>query len=702
MTLDHYAPCPCGSGKKLKFCKCIDQPQEYEKLLKLIEGEQNLAAVDRINQLLAKTPNAAWLLALKGQLTLAMGEIDSFAETANRFLKLKPDNPLALVMKSIATALNDEPVENTAHYLLSGMSESRDSLPALTDTAIRVLMQSMAANGNFSLVGYWAEIYGALSQQGPQDDSPLADPQINLLAKVTPKVIREGKDASYKERIAEVNSLIGAFRFAQAETKLRAILRDFPEQPGPLSQLLLTQCVQLQQQAAHDTAMKLADHLDVDPGDRVYYRALAYELQPRRKLLDCDLLIKYCELESESSLEEALSKLDFVESPEGEGIEQVRVYYANVVGDEVPAKRIFSIFDRPIGKSDSAEGERQIASSLGTVITYGKQTDKPARALLLANRLPAYQPKIDQVLEVIHSVNDLNTDNLPIENVYTEFLRRPHVIVGQPDQRLSLEEQGQQLVEDFLHMRVAALEYQSPLEVAEDERKRGQLLGLLAHLEGEQALVVTSATLESLFQRLGLERPKTAVPASGEALQLQTVLDMDRIPPAELDDNQLKSLTARAMQLGARRVLYACCLEVRQRESLADDAAMQNAALSGLLMIEPDVEKRIAICDELIRVLEKAKAPIGRIVIQKMTLLQATGQTEAARQTIEQAVRKHPEDPYLMSFLQYVMSQSAGPATAGEGLGMRSASTDSKSGLVLPGQEGGTSEGSGKLWLPGS
>ena len=84
MTIDSYAPCPCGNGKKLKFCKCVEQPQELETIMRLAEGGQELAALDRINQLLAKTPNTAWLLAIKCELSLAMQEFETFRETAIR------------------------------------------------------------------------------------------------------------------------------------------------------------------------------------------------------------------------------------------------------------------------------------------------------------------------------------------------------------------------------------------------------------------------------------------------------------------------------------------------------------------------------------------------------------------------------------------------------------------------------------------
>jgi len=98
-SIDQYMPCVCGSGKKFKFCKCgaNQHVAEVEKILRLMDGDQDLSALDRINGHLPKLPNAAWLYALKGKILLRLGEQTSFVEVAQRFHKLKPDNPMALV-----------------------------------------------------------------------------------------------------------------------------------------------------------------------------------------------------------------------------------------------------------------------------------------------------------------------------------------------------------------------------------------------------------------------------------------------------------------------------------------------------------------------------------------------------------------------------------------------------------------------------
>ena len=40
MALDHYSLCPCGSGKKIKFCCSNDILPELEKVVRAIEGDQ--------------------------------------------------------------------------------------------------------------------------------------------------------------------------------------------------------------------------------------------------------------------------------------------------------------------------------------------------------------------------------------------------------------------------------------------------------------------------------------------------------------------------------------------------------------------------------------------------------------------------------------------------------------------------------------
>ncbi|MEM8735750.1 MAG: hypothetical protein AAGG44_16065, partial [Planctomycetota bacterium] len=236
------------------------------------------------------------------------------------------------------------------------------------------------------------------------------------------------------------------------------------------------------------------------------------------------------------------------------------------------------------------------------------------------------------------------------------------------------------------------------------------------HLEGEQSLATDGEPISELYDELGLERSEVPVDADADSLRLTTALDMDRVAVKQLNDRQLKGLMVRAMGLGASRVFYRCAMEVRSRESFDEDSEIQVAAISGLLSMLPGLDDRLSLCDELEAVLQKLNAPAGRVIIQKMTMLQAAGRESEARETLQAGVQKYPNDPYLMSFIQYAMQAQGMQPGGGAPMGssddlamkmMQNAATKQQSsgGLVLPGQESqpeSSGEEGSKLWLPGS
>ena len=712
MTIDSYAPCPCGNGKKLKFCKCVEQPQELETIMRLAEGGQELAALDRINQLLAKTPNTAWLLAIKCELSLAMQEFETFRETSIRFLKLKPDNPLALVMRSMVAANDGEPLENAARYLLQGMSESRETFPTMTLPAIQVLIRTMADKGKLSMVGFWCDVLNSLTPDAePDEESPLKDPTLNLLAK-TPTRVVENTQASGRERLAEVASLARTFRYPQAETKLRAILRDFPDHPSTLSHLLRAQYAQLDQEGAFATAKKLSENMQISAEERAYFLALAFEIEPDQKSIDSPMLVRYCEVDSEERVHESLEKLDIAQPYGGQEAEQMRHFYASAVNDEVPAKRVFAVYDRHFSiRQAQIIGEpvadsNEIAQFVATVVTFGKQTDRPARVLVVARHMAKQKEQLDRLLDTLQLGTEIAGHQIPSDSPYPLLLRRPKVLVATPGLQLTCEQRGQELVEDFLNCQLPILGNQSVLEASQDERKRALIRGLLVHLEGEQSFVVPRESIDEIYSRLNLPRPTLIVNPQSENIQLTSVVDLDRIDCRQLSDNQLQAITGRSVALGAYRVYYHCAKEILNRESLAESPS-RIAALSGMISFETTIEGKIKYCEKLETAMEKAGAPVGRVVIQRMGLLQASGRVQEAQECMLNATKKHPNDPYLLSFMQYIMEQSRG---AGRGRGADpmmggmlggGETQESGSGLVLPGQSE-PQESKSKLWLPGS
>ncbi|GAB5405974.1 MAG: protein disulfide-isomerase [Aureliella sp.] len=703
MAIDPYSPCPCGSGKKLKFCKCVDNVQDLEKVLKLIEGGQGVAALDRINQLLQKTPNAAWLLAIKGELSLQLGEVETLCDTADRFLKLKPDNPLALVMSSVASNSKQEPIENSARLLLDGMAESRESLPALTLTAIDVLLRNLMMTGNTSLVGFWADILASLTRDsGPQDNSPLLDPSINLLCKVPPKAIDDASSVAWNERLAEVLALTRTFRFSQAESKLRSILRDFPDQPGPLSHLLRCQLAQLDQSGAFNTATKLAESLEVSDADRCYFGAIALELEPNNEGLQCPSLNRYVEIGSEDEVIEKLLAHPNAIAADGESMQQGREYYAALVGDEVPAKSVISLTSGPT-VSDEASDDRTPTKLAATFIIFGKQTDRPSRLLVTSFRFHEHESLVADVCDSLPLGDALDMPK-GIDMHYVAFLGRPRFVQTGGDDVLTMDETSHELTNDFLNLPINLLGGKSPMEVREDEAMRGKLRSLLAHLEGSQQFVLSKGTIAGIYEKLEIPYPAVEVDETTTQVQMQDPLALTRIDVTQPNDDVLFGVLVRAMSFGASRTFHHAAQEVLGRPGLSDRPEAKISVLSGLLSTEPSPDKRLQYAVDLEDALVASGRPVGRAVLQRIGLLNSLGRDDEAREALTAAVQKYPEDEYLVSFLQYAMQSQGGGMPGGvPGGAPQAGPTETESGIVLPGQEGGQSGGGeSKLWLPGS
>ena len=101
MSLDPYQPCPCGSGKKVKFCCVKDLSTEVDKIIRLIEAEQRMAALEQARRLIkSKGPRVA-LLVLEATIELQLGEIDKSSETVAKLLSEHPDNPSSHALQAI-------------------------------------------------------------------------------------------------------------------------------------------------------------------------------------------------------------------------------------------------------------------------------------------------------------------------------------------------------------------------------------------------------------------------------------------------------------------------------------------------------------------------------------------------------------------------------------------------------------------------
>ena len=203
MSVDKYAVCPRGSGKKIKFCKCKESVSELDQIGTMIEGGQIVPALDRLATILDEHPDAAWALAVRGRLLLDLREYDSLSENAERFIRLQPSNPLALTQRAAARLFHND-VEGATASMLEALTESGRDVDSFVLDVSSVLAYSLAQQGVFLT----ARVYATLSMmatgyEGGQGAVSVlrqlnTAPTLNQLIKSIPETIerpRQLKDA---------------------------------------------------------------------------------------------------------------------------------------------------------------------------------------------------------------------------------------------------------------------------------------------------------------------------------------------------------------------------------------------------------------------------------------------------------------------------------------------------------------------------
>ena len=142
MSIDQYALCPCGNGKKIKFCKCKDSVGLMDQVLNMVNGGQVVPALDRLKSIITEHPDAAWALAIRGRLLIGLGEHETLKENAEHFIRLQPANPIALSQMAVVR-LTEDNLPAAADLTLEAFSESSDQIEAsVIDNAFMVALNA--------------------------------------------------------------------------------------------------------------------------------------------------------------------------------------------------------------------------------------------------------------------------------------------------------------------------------------------------------------------------------------------------------------------------------------------------------------------------------------------------------------------------------------------------------------------------------
>jgi tetratricopeptide (TPR) repeat protein len=576
--MDPYAPCPCGSGKKVKFC-CQKLLPEMEKIERLQENqpEQALAHLDRLERSNAGNP---WIVTTRAGTLMQQGEYAAAKIALLKFLKEHPDHPRANALYAFA-AFHADGYPACKKAVHRAFKRCVEESPRIVSALAASLGYHHLQHDNF--LAARAHYVVALRTAGAEERERLIENIIEFDGEHSiPFVFRGGQRLpafrpsrpADQERFDRARHLGQLACWEEAADVIEELSEQQPDSAELRHWLGLYRAWDGDEESAAEALHAAAERYS-DLADSVECETLAQLLD--RSHSDQVLPVRL-QRYTVSSVSRLLSLLDddprFARSDEQADTPQqgapsglylvldrprpAKSELANLTEDQVPlyVGRVL-VFDGapedgqpPSMFLTGLEGDQLAAAESALLSIAG---DVVQRELPPSSSDESTEPlETDAELDIL---GEINVDELPLHRNY-------FIPPGTPaDQRLALQESHWRRVESELWPTTpqAALGGLSPSQAAGDPKRRVALHAALHVFQTFADVRQRLLDVGALRQRLQLE--PLPPPAADRAEGGLTNFDLERADFAALDRDDLEELIQRLRLSSHLRLLYAALQE---------------------------------------------------------------------------------------------------------------------------------------------
>lgn len=718
MSVDTYAVCPCGSGKKIKFCKCKDSVGELDRILKMVEGGQVVPALDQLATILQEHPDAAWALAIRGRLLLDLREYDSLNENAERFIRLQPSNPLALTQRAAARLFRNQVEEATAS-MLEALTESGRDVDAFVLDVASVLAYSLAQSGVFLTARVYATLaMMASGYEGGQTAVSVlrqlnSAPTISQLLKAVPSPIARPADADWGERYDEASTLLRSNKVDLAEAKFNSLRRTLPQEPAVLSGLLTCAIWRGDIDAQSELLKKLSTCESLDTEQRVRNLAMSAIVNPEAPDVSLPVSTLKAEIRNPEELEMALTADERAVAVPPDLLANMRSSE-----EDVPPRAGFQILDRDKPESlDVLPPIAEVPEMIGLVFVYGKQTDREARIEVLDIR----QHNLEEVRSIVKKiVGDIELQEEPGTSMPLLVASQPSVAMirfqAKPAEaeKLQAELVATRMPETIASLELPILGGASLKSAASDDSKLIERTAVMRIVEHYDAIASKGESILKEVYEIAKLEPLPPLKPSNEEIETVANEDLNRVDASDLNAESLIYLLQRSQQVSATPALR--CFAKRLLEVELNDDQQPAKLLAYMTLINASNDN-----DESLRLLEQAKSfavskdlSTANLLLSEVSLRLTAGDGAGFQNAIQELSSKYGNQPEVMAQLQQMLmaygliSPDGSVRQGGPGAGPNPAAapaseagklwTPDSGPAATPAAESG---GSGKLWVPG-
>ena len=645
MPLDAYSLCPGGTGKKIKFC-CHDSLGDLEKMSQMLEGNQHLACLNHIDQLLKKRPDRACLLATRGLVFRMLGRLEEAVDNAALFLEKHPENSSALAEAAIVTA-----VEKGGMAAISLLHRALDVCQGQVSARV---YDAIGSVGEMLLSdGQWLAGRGVLnmllssSNENRNAVEMLMEfnrsDRIPLLLKNEPIMQPCPDDAPWKDRFEEAMAPIGKAMWISANEKLTALTEEVGDSPAIWRNLAILRGWLGDKPGCIEALRKIAT-LDVSADDAVEAEALAM-LADDDPLGDAFDVVQLTwnvadvdEIQAALTLDARALKIPFDLSSLGDE-------------DNPPPKSGFLLHGLPI--LETSENEQpsldDLSPMLGQAMLYARQTDRDARLELLG-------VAADDVPRLIEVLGEAIGETLPTEHeqqvmsrtpasreLFQMKCRPPKDVTREQIETISELYLDDAILNRWPDMKLGVFDGKSAREVVGDESLQTRLSAVVLVLELWSEGLPGEVDFNELRAKLDLPIPG---PVDPQQTPLET-LSLARLSRVELDTVSDESLLAgyrRVVGYGVKGALPRFARAVVDRPSLAATDERLNAFMM-LARTETDPQQALKCIEEGRAAAESAGRSSALWDLEELSYHFARQQGPEAARMIEHIQTQHISEP---------------------------------------------------------
>jgi hypothetical protein len=700
MAVDPYAPCPCGSGKKLKFC-CGDLVGEIEKIHRMIEGDQPRAALRHAEQTLAKYPRRASLLDLKATLELALGETDAARATIDEFLKAEPENPSGHACRAMLLATT-EGGRSAVAALQRGLALVDREMPQRVFEAIGVVGRALLTEGH--IVAAQAHLWFHVSL-APKDDPRALDLLLSLnhysglplLLRDQLRLRDSPSDVPWRSEAQAAVRLADNGKWAQAVE----IIDRLGGTHGAVPSLLYNRAV-LAGRLADDRALVAGLHayaqLDVPLDDAIEAEAVAQLIDPQVRETLLDSVVRVYKIRDLDALASRLAA--------DRRIQSFDVDPARFAGSDQPRPRhTYVLLDKPMWDSGIGITRHQVPSLAGVISIFGRQTNREERLELTTDRGREFERTLSALAEAGGDALGEMIDERVVGSITpTEQALnwRWHFPLDTPlaeRRKLIAEERHAAITERWPEVPRPGLGGKTPGEAAGDPQQRIPLMAAVLILEQGSNNRGDGTSIAVLRDKLGLAEPEP-IDASGGSVGGLPLARVPRLKMQTVSDDDLVQLYRRSILVGGRAATTVVAREAANRPTIAERIPPADA-FRRLIAAEDDSARALALIAEARQRSESAGESTATWDLAELELHIENGNPEQAQAMLARIEQKHLDDPHVAAAVYRLLYETGviSPEEVREGLNRADGLPPAASRAAAPaGQPGGGS----RIWTPGS